>query len=342
MIIIKIPEYILSDTKRNFINYDNRSFEVSFLKSLHLKKFFSIKDFLREKIDIPEDFVFDYIPENDEKKEFFYRIKTPALNERETWNYKPFSIGYIWAKTTAEARDLLEQKYNIELSMRALKKNIGTKDFFLLQLFERDYSFDKFWHSKRQCKNCSITYTKFEKDTCYAFSYDSKEDFCSIECQNEYNLKLTKHDLLKYDYDGVNKAVIYKITNKQNNKCYIGKTTQSFTYRWHQHLHKGTGSKFQEALNNTTLLDWSFEIIDILPFTGKDIDASDKNGYAKELALKEQSWIDFYDSINNGYNTLLATKDIENMEDILKGKDYNLTKNNSSYLSKNDSLFDDF
>ena len=86
---------------------------------------------------------------------------------------------------------------------------------------------------------------------------------------------------------------IYKITNIQNNKVYIGQTIQPIEKRLRRH--------FNDALNNN--LDTHFARA--IRFYGVEnfvIEIIDTATTQEELTLKEQKWIQFYNSTVEGYN----------------------------------------
>lgn len=86
---------------------------------------------------------------------------------------------------------------------------------------------------------------------------------------------------------------IYKITNIQNNKIYIGQTIRPIQQRFNRHIN--------DALNNTLNTHFARAIRKY----GKDnfyIEEIDIATSQEELNQKEQYWIQYYDSINNGYN----------------------------------------
>ncbi len=86
---------------------------------------------------------------------------------------------------------------------------------------------------------------------------------------------------------------IYKITNIQNNKVYIGQTIRPIEQRFHRHLN--------DALNN--ILDTHFARA--IRKYGKDnfiIEEIDTAETQDELNQKEQYWIQYYNSVNDGYN----------------------------------------
>lgn len=90
-------------------------------------------------------------------------------------------------------------------------------------------------------------------------------------------------------------GIIYKVTNKLNNKIYIGQTVKSLQERKFYHYYRAknelsiTNTHFINALRKYNEDDFIWEIIDI----------ADSQ---QELNEKEIYWINKYDSINFGYN----------------------------------------
>lgn len=86
---------------------------------------------------------------------------------------------------------------------------------------------------------------------------------------------------------------IYKITNRINNKMYIGQTINGLEARFKRHIN--------DAINN--ILDTHFARA--IREHGKEnfyIELIDVAESIEELKLKEQYWINFYDSTHKGYN----------------------------------------
>lgn len=86
---------------------------------------------------------------------------------------------------------------------------------------------------------------------------------------------------------------IYKITNIQNNKIYIGQTIRPIEQRFHRHL--------SDALNNILNTHFARAIRKY----GKDsfiIEEIDTAQTQDELNQKEQYWIRYYNSVEEGYN----------------------------------------
>ena len=86
---------------------------------------------------------------------------------------------------------------------------------------------------------------------------------------------------------------IYKITNKINNKIYIGQTIRPVEERWKRHIN--------DALNN--ILDTHFaRAIRYYRPENFIVEIIDNATTQEELNKKEQYWIQYYNSTNDGYN----------------------------------------
>ena len=86
---------------------------------------------------------------------------------------------------------------------------------------------------------------------------------------------------------------IYKITNIQNNKVYIGQSINPIQDRFHRHIN--------DAMNNILDTHFARAIRKYKPksFIIEEIDTANNQ---EELNYKEQYWIRFYDAVNQGYN----------------------------------------
>jgi len=220
----------------------------------------------------------------------------------------------IEANSTKEARILFEELYDIKTCGRAKKENIGINNFYLLSVFELNDKFENIWNGERTCLYCKSTFTKFNRDKSFSDKYIDA-DCCSPECENKYReYKNTKYDFdyyKKLSVDDSNTFFIYRVNNKKTNMCYIGQTTRHYLYRWSQHVNNTSDAKFHQALDNSSITDWSFEVLEEL----KDVSIS-------FLTERENYWVNFYDSKENGYNTLQPIRDLvdirkENLEDYL-------------------------
>lgn len=87
--------------------------------------------------------------------------------------------------------------------------------------------------------------------------------------------------------------IVYKVTNLETGKAYIGATTKSIEERKVDHIQKskkGTGSYFQETMATSHPENFSWEQIDTANTTN-------------ELADKEKQYIIKYNSKKQGYNS---------------------------------------
>ena len=86
---------------------------------------------------------------------------------------------------------------------------------------------------------------------------------------------------------------IYKITNIQNNKIYIGQTIRPIKDRFNRHM--------TDALNNVIDTHFARAIRKYGrdSFVYEEIDTAQNQN---ELNQKEQYWINYYNSIEYGYN----------------------------------------
>ena len=89
-------------------------------------------------------------------------------------------------------------------------------------------------------------------------------------------------------------GIIYKVTNKLNNKIYIGQTIQNLSERKAKHYYKARQKEYDthfiNALRKYPEESFIWEIID-------------QANSQEELDSKEKYWIQYYNSINDGYNT---------------------------------------
>jgi len=86
--------------------------------------------------------------------------------------------------------------------------------------------------------------------------------------------------------------LIYKVINKINGKCYIGKTTKSLESRKQKHLknvRKGTATKFYNAIRKYGVDNFTWEVLDSSTDT-------------ESLNLLEKKYILECDSFSSGYN----------------------------------------
>lgn len=92
---------------------------------------------------------------------------------------------------------------------------------------------------------------------------------------------------------------IYKISNVKSSKCYIGQA-EDIGNRWAQHTKCALGidvaapNKFYSAMGKEGPENFTFEVLEECP--------------SQNLNARERYWIDYYDSVAHGYNTLSGVK----------------------------------
>lgn len=122
---------------------------------------------------------------------------------------------------------------------------------------------------------------------------------------------------------------IYKVTNKENGKIYIGQTTRTIEERWNEHTRNAFHdnnleyqNKFHRAIRKYG--DGGFIVEEQESFDAPDIEA-----LHKLLNDAETKWILFYDSKDNGYNSSLGG-DYNPMYGV-RGKDNPCSKKVNQY-----------
>jgi hypothetical protein len=86
---------------------------------------------------------------------------------------------------------------------------------------------------------------------------------------------------------------IYKITNLENQMCYVGQSV-NLADRWKQHLKRGIGAetptrnKLYPAMQSTGVENFSFEVIEVCP--------------KEELDEKEKIWQNYFNAMSHGYS----------------------------------------
>lgn len=108
--------------------------------------------------------------------------------------------------------------------------------------------------------------------------------------------------------------IVYKITNKHNNKCYIGWTSCTLEGRWNQHIKlalKNTDNrKFYNAIRKYGIDCWDKEILLIVKTKS-------------EAKKKEIELIELFDTYHNGYN---STKGGDGNNGIIMSAESNLKR----------------
>lgn len=246
-----------------------------------------------------------------DKKYFkaFIRV-VKSINQVEFGSFNIVEERLIMAKDKEEVKAFLLEKYPQFFPDNKVyqKETKDTAQFFYVVIFEL-YEWEKQQITKDtswQCCQCGQKYEntylhrprKYEKLFGEKVFCHSDDNYCLNEYKKEYykdvelpdNEHFVKSDSPNY---------IYKVTEKATNKCYVGKTRNAPFFRWWNHL-THSSSPFGIYLRSTKLSDWTFEVLEILPAETED----------SVIFSIESKYIKQYDSINNGFNTLISNKSL--------------------------------
>ena len=221
------------------------------------------------------------------------------------YSWKQIIKDLIIAPTKKEARVIVESEYLQSLPMRIKRENIKPESL-LLSLYEvKEDSFVNEFFEFKKCLICNKSYRLIDKFNFHGFfgNYEA----CSHECNEILREKnFQKVENLEYTI-----PVIYKITQISTGKVYIGKTIRAFTLRWWEHIKsQGLQDKFHSEICNTDITDWTFQVIKTLPKSMKD----------SEILRIEQEYINKYNSVSDGFNTIGKEQNIENQEELFKNE----------------------
>ena len=227
------------------------------------------------------------------KQKFYYQIKGKSGESDYSfgnWAFPPIFSGRVFAKDKKEAKKIIEEEYHRKFPLRVLSKDLGNHEFLLKIDDMEKNEYLKALFEERKCKECKQKFRRIDIYNDSNVRYKGTE-YCSDSCKDKaYERARYEINESMFNESG-NVPVIYKITNNVTNKCYIGQTIQSFTLRWWQHIKWGKSDcKFHEAIRNSKLTDWKFEVIDIVASKEK-------------LDEREAFYMNYYDSISGGYNT---------------------------------------
>ena len=244
---------------------------------------------------------------SEEIKEFYYQIKgklsIPESNGWgiSNWGFPPIFCGKISAINKKKAKELIDEEYGKKFPQRVLQKDLDSNEFLLNIEEIKPGSHIKQLFELQTCIHCKQTFyviDKYNDNNCSNKGFD----FCSDKCKVDYRGVQEYLRNQNQELSGNNNPIIYKITNKATGQCYIGKTTQVFTLRWYQHFFQMGNCKFHDAIKNSKVCDWVFEVqeIVIIPEDIKTV-----GDIEKLIIERERYWIEHYNSIENGYNSKL-------------------------------------
>ncbi len=217
----------------------------------------------------------------------------------------------IIAKDKNEVKEFLLQKYPqfFQNGKVFTKETKDIAQFFYVVIYEL-YEWEKqqiIEDTSWLCDSCGQKHvnTYISKPRIYEKLFGDKK-FCRSDddyCLNNYKKDYYKNIEFpddKYFIRNDSPIYIYKITEKLTNKSYIGKTKNAPFFRWWNHLKHSSSPFGLYFRNNSKLSDWYFEVLEELPYNTNDTD----------ILRIESEYILKYDSIQNGFNTLISNKSV--------------------------------
>jgi hypothetical protein len=222
------------------------------------------------------------------------------------WSWPPLFSGKVDAKDRLEARSKINELYNIKFPVRVLKKDLSNPaNEFILHLQElRPLPYDSHIRSlfeEKMCsrEGCKATFKVVDKYNMRIYN-EGGMGYCSKLCEDLDRQKRFEIRAEHYMEDN-HGPVIYKITNKKdNNKCYIGQTTQAFTLRWYQHFYQPSNTPFHNIIKSFNITDWIFEIVEDVKVPD---DCLTKEQRKKYIDDREKYYIELYKAKEKGYNS---------------------------------------
>lgn len=225
----------------------------------------------------------------------------------------------IYAKDKKDVKKILMEKYPQFFPENKVYEKESVKNpnqiFYVLIYPLREFEIILMNEGEWVCSGCGQkyenkylnppkNYTKIGKDYNFCNYYEKGRD-PNIDpdiCLNLFKGKVEENGIEPTDnmmfVNSDSCSYIYKVTEKATGKSYIGKTKNAPFFRWWEHL-KHSRSPFGLHLRNTDLKEWTFEVLETLQPYVKE----------KEILRIESEYILKYDSINNGYNSVISNKD---------------------------------
>lgn len=125
--------------------------------------------------------------------------------------------------------------------------------------------------------------------------------------------------------------IIYKLTSP-NNKCYIGQTKSNLENRLNQHIKCWKRWSKTKNKKGSTKLFYALELFDISKWKTEIIFECESK---EELDEKEKYFIQFYDSIENGYNITKGGSGVV-VENLSEEHKQNLSSARKEYFESDD------
>lgn len=276
-------------------------------KKDYIEKNIKIDDSVKNTLlDLVDSLPVAMIPKDINQELFYYVIK--GRNADRGWCWPPIYSEFMFAKNTKELREKVNAEFLLSFPARVCNGNESNFIITTQKISSENRNLSLIKRSVfRTCKLCRTEYRIIDKYN--EGNNDSPcEDYCCRNCRvNDEKTSLTEDDVRQIRYST---PVIYRIHNNKTGMSYVGKTIKVFTYRLFQHFYQKKSTKLSSAIFSSSLADWEISVLEQIKPEDNEIPAD----RAKRIAKREQYWIEYYDSINNGYNMINSTLDIQDTE----------------------------
>ena len=230
----------------------------------------------------------------------------------------------VFAKDKKEVKKIMLEKYPQFFQNGKIyeKESKDQAQFFYVLIYPLyNYEIENLNSGEWVCDGCGQKHENKYISPPKHYGQDSKLNFCrpndDIYSSNDKCLDLYMNKGVGEDNQSellhersisriFSEIYIYKITEKSTGKCYIGQTRNPPFFRWWNHL-KHSRSPFGLYFKKSKLENWSFEVLETMP----------ENTINKDALMRESEYILKYDSINNGFNTLISNKNATNQDESI-------------------------
>jgi hypothetical protein len=217
----------------------------------------------------------------------FYVYITDRLHEGGSFGFgheRVFAEIYE-AEDKDEVKNLVLRDFDYMPKVREkMTAKVPETERFITSIHElNDYWLD-IWLTAHTCKECRNQYTKLEKNK---FHTGGSSEFCSAECQKQFNIRFEVASV-----DSYNSGTVYMITHRPSGKHYIGVTTRWIMQRWWEHIKAKSGSPFHQLVQASSITDFTFEILEVFK-------PSEHDPYAREAF-----YIKKYNAVELGLNSV--------------------------------------
>jgi hypothetical protein len=229
--------------------------------------------------------------------EFVYQIKISS-GDYETYCKPVLTQGIIEMENKKGVIKYLENEYPeyFEENKVCQKLSKKTEQIVYVSIYELDDYWSNYWKQEVECMVCHKKVPLIQTKN-HLGNINLKKFTCCVECE-EKRKERADNDVDEYWNDRCSYFYIYKITNKVNEKVYIGYTEREPIFRWWEHF-KHSQLPIGHALKELGIESFTFEVLEKHLKTEKTIE---------EMHEIETNYITKYDSIISGYNCMASKK----------------------------------